>query len=181
MKGSKPLNDKEIKLMLNQMTSERNKAFLILGIKTGFRVSELLSLTVGDVIQYDKIKDSITVKRSSMKGKLSSRTVVLHKEAKEALIELLSTMDNGNFIETKLFPIGRQQAHKIIKQAANRAKIEGKVSTHSMRKSFAKKIYNALKRDLINTQKALGHKSVQSTCSYLEFDNVVIDNAILEN
>jgi integrase len=175
MIGSKPLNDKEVKMMLDSFTSQRNKCLFLLGCKTGFRISELLSITVQDVVQYGKIKDSVTVKRASMKGKHNSRTVVLHDKAKAALEAMgVITMQP----QDSLFPIKRAQAHRIIKKAVADARIEGKVSSHSMRKTLAKNVFEALGRDLINTQRALGHKSINSTVSYLSFDQGAIDNAI---
>jgi integrase len=178
MLGSKPLSEIEIKLILAELTSERNKCLFIMGLKTGFRISELLSLTVRDVTQYNKIRDSVTVKRAKMKGKNSSRTVVLHDQVKLALENMGVLLMHPN---DRLFPICRMQASRIIKDAANKAKIEGKVSTHSMRKTLAKNVYYALGKDLIATQKALGHKSMNSTVSYLSFDQDAIDNAIRSN
>ncbi len=48
-----------------------------------------------------------------------------------------------------------------------------------MRKTFADKIYDRLGHDLIKTQKALGHKNINSTVSYLSFREEEIDEAIL--
>lgn len=176
MIGSKPLSDYEVTQMLSELKNNRDKCLFILGLKTGFRISEILSIKASDVTQYGKIRDSITVSRSSMKGKLSSRNVILHPDAKKALEAMVVlTMDK----DQKLFPVGRMQAHRILKEAAQRAKIEGKVSSHSMRKSFAKKVYHALGKDLVNTQRAMGHKSIQSTISYLSFEEDKINQAIL--
>ena len=176
MIGSKPLEDKEIGLILDEMRCLRDQLLLVLGIKTGFRISELLSLTVENVSQYGQIRDSITVNRSNMKGKISSRTVVLHQEAKKILEQYLTTKTLQN--SDRLFPISRVQAGRIIKNAAKRARVGGRVTSHSCRKTFAKRVYHALKKDLVSTQKALGHKSVNSTVSYLSFDQQAIDDAI---
>lgn len=177
MIGSKPLDEKEIKLMLGEMRCLRDQCLLVVGVRTGFRISELLSLTVESVMQYGEIRDSVTVSRSNMKGKINSRTVVLHNEAKAILKEYLSQKRLQNC--DKLFPISRVQAGRIIKGSAKRARVGGKVTSHSCRKTFAKKVYEALDRDLVSTQKALGHKSINSTVSYLSFDQGEIDNAIL--
>jgi hypothetical protein len=49
-----------------------------------------------------------------------------------------------------------------------------------MRKTFAHGVYKALGRDLVNTQRALGHKNVNSTVSYLGFEtDAEIHKAIL--
>lgn len=175
MIGSRPMEENEIISILSNLKSNRDKCLFLFGLKTGYRISELLSLKVSDVCQYGKIKDAVTVNRKSMKGKHSGRTIVLHQDVKNALETLGVTKMN---INDKVFPIGRMQASRIIRNAATKAEIQGKVTTHSMRKTFAKKIYAALKRDLISTQKALGHKNVSSTVSYLSFDQNAIDQAI---
>ncbi len=51
--------------------------------------------------------------------------------------------------------------------------------THAMRKTFANKVHVLLGRDLAKTQRALGHKNVSSTVSYLSFLEEEIDEAIL--
>ena len=48
-----------------------------------------------------------------------------------------------------------------------------------MRKSFANRIYEKLNHDLVKTKKALGHKNINSTVSYLSFREEEIDEAIL--
>ena len=182
MIGCKPLTDQEIAKMLKVLQSERNRCYFILGLRSGFRVSELLSLSISDCFQYGQVVDRVTVRRSNMKGKQSSRTVVLHDEAKQALKGYLDTLNSTqeDFQKLKLFPFGRVQAHRLIHGAAEKAQVQGKVSNHSMRKTFCKKIYHALEKDLVGTQKAIGHKSIGSTVSYLSFEQSEIDSAILK-
>ena len=54
----------------------------------------------------------------------------------------------------------------------------GKVGTHSLRKTFADRVYDALDRDLVKTQRALGHRNINSTVHYLSFQEEEIDAAI---
>ena len=49
MAGCRPLSEYEIYQVLSVLKNKRNKLLFILGIRTGFRISELLSLTVKDV------------------------------------------------------------------------------------------------------------------------------------
>lgn len=176
MIGARPLTNEEVNDILNNFKNARDKCLFILGLKTGFRISELLSIKVIDVVQYDKIQDSVTVTRANMKGSKSSRTVKLHIDAKEALAAMgVLTMNKSE----RLFPIERQQAHRILKEAATKAKVSGKVSTHSLRKTFAKKVHDLFEKDIVKTQKALGHASLSSTAHYLQFDQKEIDDAIL--
>lgn len=178
MTGSRPLSDQEIELLLTNLKTVRNKAMCVIGIRCGFRISEILSLRIENVTQFGKVANQITVNRSNMKGKHSSRTVPLHPQAKKFIEEYISQMTNAG-PKTKLFPFGRQMAHKILKDAANAAKLEGKVSTHSLRKSFAERVHTALGENIFKTQQALGHKSVSSTAHYLKFNQNEINDAIL--
>ena len=185
MKGSRPLLDGEIKLVIETLTDPRDRALFILGIRTGFRISERLSLRVGDVFQYGSITDRVEVQRKSMKKKLESRSVPLHDEAKAVLLHLIQV--NGLTENDCLFqchrgdnkPLGRIQAWRVLNAAYSLVELSGNVSTHSMRKTFAAKVYKAVDKDIIKTQKALGHKNLNSTASYLSFAEEEIDDAIL--
>ena len=48
-----------------------------------------------------------------------------------------------------------------------------------MRKTFADRVYERLGGDLVKLQRALGHRSVVSTASYVSFREEEIDEAIL--
>jgi len=55
----------------------------------------------------------------------------------------------------------------------------GNVSTHSLRKTFAKFAYDQPGGKLEKLQVALGHKSITSTIAYLSFNHDDIDQAIM--
>ena len=57
MKGTRPLNNNEIRLVSACFTGTyevRNLGLFMLGVSTGGRISELLSLRIGDVYQNGK-------------------------------------------------------------------------------------------------------------------------------
>lgn len=178
MTGSRPLTDEEIELVLGNLKSLRDQTMCLIGIRCGFRISEILSLRIENVTQFGKVANQITVNRANMKGKHSSRTVPLHPQAKKALEEYLLTFRSYD-LKTKLFPFCRQHAHRLLKAATNQAQLAGKVSTHSLRKSFADRVHTALGENIFKTQQAMGHKSVSSTARYLSFCEEEISNAIL--
>lgn len=192
MKGCRPLTDEEIEEISWSFAGKffyRDRALFILGLKTGFRISELLSLSVSDVYQYGRIVDSVTVNRRHMKRKKSSRTVPLHDMAREALADWIRqriTLLGYSYKSAILFvsnkgenkPITRQHAYYVLRRSASVNELSGKIGTHSMRKTFAKKVHSALEHDLFKTQKALGHASIQSTLSYMSFQEEDIENAI---
>ena len=186
MLGCRPLSDEEIQLVSQSFFGKyalRDRCLFELGIRSGFRISELLSLRVEDVLQYGRLTDRITCQRRSMKGGHQSRSVILHSKARAALQEWLQVLPGTT---GPLFPsrkgdkaISRQQAHTVLREAFRANELQGKVATHSMRKSFANKVYEGSGRDLVRTAAALGHKSVGSTMSYLSFKESEIDDLVL--
>ena len=60
----------------------------------------------------------------------------------------------------------RQTAHDILKTAFVSAGLNGKLATHSLRKSFAQRVYEQ-SNDIYLVQELLGHKSVSTTQRYL--------------
>ncbi len=191
MKGSRPLTRIQVKEVLRVTESIREKTLLTVGFCTGFRISELLSLKLADVSTGDAIHSHVTVKAANTKTK-TSRSVMLNSDAKKALTLLLNWLKSKGLTDksTPLFlsrkravtgenkAINRQQAHEIIKALFAKIGEFGNVSSHTLRKSFAARIYEQTgKLELV--QIALGHKSINSTISYLAFGNDDVDNAIM--
>lgn len=190
MKGSRPLTRENVKAVLKATTSIREKTLLTLGFCTGYRISELLSLTMANVCTGGAIHSHVSVKASNTKTK-TGRTVLLNSDAKKALstlVELLKAKGMGTdtplFLSQKrtvngsLKAISRQQAHDILKALFAKIGEFGNVSTHTLRKTFAARVYEMTgKLELV--QIALGHKSINSTISYLQFSNDDVDNAIM--
>lgn len=186
MNGCRPLTDNEAIELKASLKCLRDQAIFVMGVRSGFRISEILSLRVKDVSQHGKIVDHVTVAKQNMKKKTASRTVILHSEVREALSSLLASRyykpDQYLFSapHSPTRPISRIQAYRIIKAAANELKLIGKVGTHTMRKTFAQRMYNKLDHDLVKTARSLGHKSINSTVSYLSFAEEDIEQAIME-
>jgi site-specific recombinase XerD len=152
MKGCRPLTDTEVALVVKSFGgtyASRDKALFVLGIKSGFRISELLSLTIGDVYAHGQVVARVTVRRAHMKRKGVNR------------------------------PICRETANQILHDAYASNGLSGKLGTHSMRKTFANHVYDKLGHDLVKTQRAMGHKNINSTVSYLSFCEDDIDQPIL--
>lgn len=191
MKGMRPLTDDEIARVaagFNGAFAARDRALFILGIKTGLRISEILSLTLGDVLVGDRFHDRIYIERRHIKGKREGRSIPLNPSAREALLPWLKILKaEGAPPGTFLFqsrsgrnrPISRVQAWKILHSVFQRVGVFGRLGTHSMRKSFAQRAFRKLNNDLLRTQRALGHRSIGSTISYLSFENQEIDEVIM--
>jgi integrase/recombinase XerD len=60
----------------------------------------------------------------------------------------------------------RQTAHQMLKKAFIAAGLNGKIATHSLRKSFAQRIYER-SGDIYLVKELLGHRNVSTTQDYL--------------
>ena len=60
----------------------------------------------------------------------------------------------------------RQTAHAILKTAFIEAGLNGHIATHSLRKSFAQRLYDKT-GDIYMVQELLGHKNISTTQKYL--------------
>jgi site-specific recombinase XerC len=114
--------------------AERDRALFILGIKTGFWISELLSLRVGDVWQHGRFVDYVAVHRRYMKGKIQGHSVIVHHDAKTALATWLMAMHRTGAVspETILFPsrkglnrlLRRDQAGHLLAASLRRVRVD---------------------------------------------------------
>jgi len=185
MAACRPFTDEEVPLMRATFDSLRDETLFVVGNTTGFRLSELLSIKVCDVMQFGVVVDALSVARRYMKKKIAGRTVRLHPEAKRLIAKLIVELElkpHHYLFKSRNGanrPLSRFRAWAILKQAAAKIKLLGKIAGHSMRKRFAEKVHAKLGRDLRKTQVALGHKNINSTVSYLDVDRAEIDDAIV--
>lgn len=163
----------------------RDRMLVIVGTNVGYRITELLTLTVGQVLSPDGgIVREVTVTRADLKGgkgvrkrSVHSRRVVLNERARGAIRDYLASLSCLPSAEQFLFrsregsnrPLHRTQAHRILKQICRTCGLDAtRVSTHSLRKTFVRAIYDASNHDLIRTQGIVGHASPLVTARYLE-------------
>ena len=181
MKGTRPLDNTEIRKVSEAFEGKyaiRNRSLFMLGVSVGGRISELLALKVNDVWQNHKPVADLLFDRNIVKGGEVSRAVPVNVDGREA-IEVLAAWHSelyGNLdAERPLFPSRKGQglkpmtrisAHRALKPAFEAAGLNGKLSTHSLRKSYAQRLYEQT-NDIYAVQEMLGHKSVVTTQRYL--------------
>jgi len=184
MNRTRALSDAEIKLMRNELDNPRDACMFLLGLVSGFRISELLSLKIDNLLEYDgTLKNVLTVSRADMKGKHESRSIPLSSETMAVVYEYLTNLpDNQEYLfqSNRGSKLSRIQAWRIIKTAANNLGFKGVVATHSFRKSFATRVYEKSGKDLNLTQKALRHSNINSTIKYLYLDEEKLTHVILD-
>jgi integrase len=188
MKGCRPLNREERKAALLNCKNTKERALLAIGFATGYRISELLSLRICDVINdKDHPLRYVSVKAGNMKGG-EGRTVLLNTDAGKAVQLLAKTMLNQGVARTSALFQGEQSGgvravHRVtawrwLVALFKRAEIFESVSTHTLRKTFASEMYRLLNGAIEKVQIALGHKNITSTMCYLSFNTGEIDDAM---
>ena len=181
MKGTRPLDNDEIRRVSAAFTGTyevRNRGLFMIGVSTGGRISELLSLTIGDVYQNRSAVTDMLFQRSIVKGGEVSRAVPVNADGRRAIQELIDWhRRHYRSVASKrpLFPsrhksgtvaLHRQTAHDILKNAFIAAGLNGKLATHSLRKSFAQRLYDKT-GDIYMVQELLGHRNISTTQNYL--------------
>ena len=181
MKGTRPLDNDEIRRVSGCFTGTfevRNRGLFMLGVSTGGRISELLSLRVGDVYQNDKPVTDLLFDKSIVKGGEVSRAVPVNVDGRDAIADLIDWHREKytTIAPTRpLFPsrnkngsvaMNRQTAHDMLKKEFMDAGLNGKLATHSLRKSFAQRVYEQ-SGDIYLVQELLGHRNVATTQMYI--------------
>ena len=192
MKGTRPLDNNEIRRVSTCFTGTfkiRNRGLFILGVSTGGRISELLSLQIRDVWQNNKPVTDLLFDKSVVKGGEVSRAVPVNSDGRQAIEELLSwhrEQYNTTHKTRPLFPsrngqgkqqMSRRTAHDVLKVAFEDAGLNGKLATHSLRKSFAQRLYDRT-GDIFAVQEMLGHASVATTQKYLGVNYASVREAL---
>ena len=71
----------------------------------------------------------------------------------------------------------RRAAHNVLKSAFMTAGLNGHLATHSLRKSFAQRLYEQT-GDVFTVQEMLGHKSIATTQKYLGVNYASVRDAL---
>lgn len=184
MIGCRPLSAAELDAVSAQFrgfSEHRDRLLFWLGCTSGFRVSELLSIRLGDLWQDARIAPTLRIRRRHTKGKHAGKSAPIAPLITPYALRWMAdfTPRHGSNPKLPLFisreaparPITRVQAHRILSSAYARAGLfggEGELATHCMRKTYAARMYDHFK-DIFKVQQALRHCSPASTVAYLSF------------
>ena len=192
MKGTRPLDNNEIRLVsacFSGTFEVRNRGLFLLGVSTGGRISELLSLRICDVYQNGTAVTDLLFDKSIVKGGEVSRAVPVNTDGMRAIEDLIRWHREAYRTVPKsrpLFPsrngkgrkrMTRRAAHNVLKTAFMRAGLNGHLATHSLRKSFAQRLYEQT-GDVFAVQEMLGHKSIATTQKYLGVNYASVREAL---
>ena len=167
MIGTRPFSDTEVRNIIDNTDSARDRLLLLCGLTFGLRISESLSLNFKDLSG-----DYLSVK--SLKNS-SNQTYPISPDVKAAVEALKSEYQSKDFstnADSAVFKnrsgvrMTRQAASNLIKKLSEG--MTGKINTHSLRKTFINKIYKATNNDMVETMSYSRHKTLNSIGHYLK-------------
>jgi integrase len=171
-----PIRDRQkIEEMKKKLKADnpRDEALFTVGINMALRISDLLSLTVGDVLDANGwLVDTVELK--DKKGNM--RRFPLNQSARTCLASYLFHRQGAKRSDP-LFPsqyrqgdepvsLSRWQARKIL-HAAGKSMGLNKIGTNSLRKTFAYHVYKESGGDIGLVQKLLHQSCAESTLKYI--------------
>ncbi len=142
------------------------------------RVSELSNLKIED-LYLKKGQNSLLVKNGKG-GK--DRVVQFSAKLKELILEYLNYRQSAS---VHLFPskhgdqITASGIQQVFKKWAAKASLPSHYSIHSLRHTYAVRLYKASSYNLRLVQKQLGHSSVSTTQVYADVMDVDVDQAMV--
>jgi len=155
------LSKEEVMRLIQASTNPKHHTIIALLYGAGLRVGELVRLQMCDfdfdrklihVVQGKGKKDRYTLLPNSL-------TTILHQQKLlKSPQDFLFTNFGGNHLTTKTI-------ERIIKYAAQKAKIQKKVSPHTLRHSFATHLLEN-GTDIRYIQELLGHTKIETTQLY---------------
>lgn len=181
-KASKPLKTTRDVLNVQDYLRYRNKrnyVIFLLGVTTGYRAGDLVSLQVRDIKQAIKYKEFVIEE-----GKKFNNPNVRERNRKARVVELIPSMEKilKEYIKDMkdyeyVFKSRKSKYPHIQVQAVSNALKEAgeyfglyNISAHSMRKTYAYKIYIESGKDTAAVKELLGHRSIEETKEYLGLD-----------
>ncbi|HBI7033948.1 site-specific integrase [Clostridium perfringens] len=153
--------------------SERNYIMFILGINSGLRISDILSLRVRDV----KGKEYFYVREKKTK---KQRRIPMTPVLKRELKEYCKNKELDDFIiksqQGYNQPISRVRAYTILRDAGETLGLYN-LGTHTLRKTFGYHFYMQYK-DIVTLQKIFNHSDPSITLHYIGVEQSHINKMI---
>ena len=143
------------------------------GINTGLRISDILSLDVGDVKGRDYIE--IREKKTNKYKKFSLNRFL--KEEIDVFVEGLPS-EQPLFYTQKHCRLDRAQAYRILNKAAQTVGVKERIGTHTLRKTFGYHHYKKY-NDIVLLQKIFNHSLPSVTLRYIGIEQDTIDESYM--
>ena len=158
------INPEDIKVLLSVIDHTRNRAMILLLLRTGMRIGELLDLRIVDINLPEKKVLIITGEKNSR-----GRVAYLSEDAEEALrawLEVRNPQKEMLFYACNRATMSYAAARKMFKHHLAKAGLSFKGYTlHQLRHTFASEMLNAgLRLEVL--QQLMGHSSLEVTRQY---------------
>jgi integrase len=170
MKGCRVLTDDEIRLVLNEL-GIRDRVLFLTCLTFGTRISEALELTFADVAGstlYIKSKKGSENQGFPIPNSYKQEVTELGAWYTEKGINVKGNLPLFVSQKGRNCSITRQLASNVIKRVTRRVKLDGKINTHSFRKSFVTKIYEMTGFNIAETKAYSRHKSLVNLEYYIK-------------
>lgn len=141
--------------------STPTRLLCLLAHDLGLRRDECLHVLWEDITWFPDGRASLHIRKEISKGQLKSRSAILTSR----LIEALGSRRSGRIVT-----VSKNHVDHCFQKARERAQLAGKPTIHGLRHTFAKNWLQRGKGDLRSLQEALGHKSIQTTEIYSQFE-----------
>ena len=151
------LTKSEVKTLIESTGTFKSRLIIQALYSSGLRVSELVRLKWSDL----ELDDKIAWVRSGKGGK--DRMVILSELLVKTFKQIPKTSEY--IFPGKNGPLTTKNIQKIVRLAAKKAKINKKVTPHTLRHSFATHLLEA-GNDIRVIQELLGHSNLQTTQIY---------------
>lgn len=185
MAATEPIRDRKKLTELAEYFLERgelrNRLLLIMDTGTVLRISDLLRIRWADVydFEHEKFRSFLyLVEKKTGKPK----RIAICSNITEAL-EMYFPFRKGDFIfdngRNENRPISRVQAWRILKRAVEAVGIEGKISCHSLRKTWGYFAWTEKKISPVVIMQVYNHSSFKVTQRYLGITQDAVDTAYL--
>ena len=169
--------------LITRLEKDENYKFCLLvsiGVFTGLRISDLLTLTYSDLLS----NETFTLKEMKTK---KQRSIKVNKDLKEIISRIVSKSKITDL--NQLIFINKYGTKSIDKSYVNvklkelvkkyRIKIDGNVSTHTFRKTLGRRVMevnNYSNESLVLLMELFGHSSMSITKRYLGIREQEIHN-----
>jgi integrase len=169
--------------LITRLEKDENYKFCLLisiGVFTGLRISDLLSLTYSDLLS----NETFTLREMKTK---KQRSIKVNKDLKEIVSRIVSKSNITNL--NQLIFLNKYGTKSIDKSYVNvklkelvkkyRIKLDGNVSTHTFRKTLGRRVMevnNYSNESLVLLMELFGHSSMSITKRYLGIREQEIHN-----
>jgi integrase/recombinase XerD len=174
------LNKQEVSRLIACAGNLKHQTALAVAYGTGLRVSEVLSLKVSDI---DSERMTLRVEQGKGgKDRYAMISPILLERLRVwwRVARAQGKMLNGGWLfpgQDPIDPLSAKQLNHAIHEAAALAKIDKRVSMHTLRHSFATHLLEQ-KVDIRVIQVMLGHKKLETTALYTQVATEVLKEVI---